>query len=361
MPDNCSADVQAAVAYADDILTNASADEVPLLRRAVFIANSANPNGNAAIGAPEDLSDWNIASILAYPFQRSFFSFQSYGYAIALSTFCHQLETWTPFNTSSFTLTSPPSIITNNTNNSPPSAVGIAATHGPQPAFYALLYALLQKGHADSTAPPHHPRAAGDAAAWLWQLCSEFGEFQVSSPHNPYNLVSRFYDLSGTAAHTCHTHFTYTPTPHHLPTLWRLGDAALQRHVHEWRGRPNRHTRRADLVGAEPAGAEPADHGGRPALWGAVAGGPRPRPRVAGAGARGGFRPGPVHEGGEGGGGGGGVAWEGAGCFGCRVLGLDGDCGGWETGWQGWVVGAENGGWIGGWRSRSWSGCWRRG
>ncbi|MCJ1285832.1 hypothetical protein MMC26_005173 [Xylographa opegraphella] len=228
MPANCSADVQAAIAYADHILTDGSADENVLLRRAVFITNSANPNGIAGFSSPEDLSYWDIASFLAYPFQGSFFNFQSYGYAIGLSTFCRQLETWTPFNSSSFGLESPASLITNNTDNSAPTAAGIAATQGPQNAFYAFLYAIIQKGISDHRMLPSNPRAPGDTAAWFWQLCSEFGEFQVSSPHNAHNLISRFYNVSGTEAHTCHSMFPYAPPRPAIDAFSKYGGWLMQ-------------------------------------------------------------------------------------------------------------------------------------
>ncbi|MCJ1420932.1 hypothetical protein MMC32_007292 [Xylographa parallela] len=223
MPANCSADVQAAIAYADHIITDGSADEVALLRRALFIANNANPKDNAGISTPEDLSYWRIASILAYPFQGSFFNFQTFGYALGLSTFCRQLETWTPFNSSSFNLTSPPSVITNNTDDSPATAAGIAATHGPQNAFYALLYAIIQKGITDYQMFPGNPRAPADTAAWFWQLCSEFGEFQVSSPHNAHNLVSRFYSASATETNMCYSMFPYVPARPNIEAFLKYG------------------------------------------------------------------------------------------------------------------------------------------
>ncbi|MCJ1288982.1 hypothetical protein MMC34_000513 [Xylographa carneopallida] len=223
MPANCSADVQAGVAYADHVLTEGSTDKIILLRRAVFIANSANPKCITGISSPDDLSSWDIASFLAYPFQGSSFNFQSYGYAKGLSTFCRQLETWTPFNTSSFSLETPSSVITNNTDNSPPTAAGIAATQGAQNAFYALLYAIIQKRISDYRMFPSNPRAPGDAAAWYWQLCSEFGEFQVSSPHNAHNLVSRFYNVSGTEANMCRSMFSYAPARPNIEAFLKYG------------------------------------------------------------------------------------------------------------------------------------------
>ncbi|MCJ1394463.1 hypothetical protein MMC18_007341 [Xylographa bjoerkii] len=212
-----------AIVYADRVLTEGSADEVDLLRRAVFIANSANPKGINGINSPEDLSYWNIASFLAYPFQGSFFNFQSFGYAMGLSTFCSQLETWTAFNSTSFTLTSPPSVITNNSDNSHPTAAGIAVTQSPRNAFYALLYANIQKGISDYTMVPGNPRAPADGAAWHWQLCSEFGEFQVSSSYNAHNLVSRFYNVTGTEAHMCYSMFPYAPARPNIDAFLKYG------------------------------------------------------------------------------------------------------------------------------------------
>ena len=76
MPSNCSADTHAAVTYADNILATGTAEEVSLLKKAVWLTQAANPR-NESFGAPypsdpEALSYWQIGDILGYAYQSSF-------------------------------------------------------------------------------------------------------------------------------------------------------------------------------------------------------------------------------------------------------------------------------------------------
>jgi hypothetical protein len=146
IPSNCSADVHAAITYADDTLIDGSEENTALIKRAIFLSNTLNPKGDQIYaGALEDMSYWDIANILSYPFQAAFLSFQSFGYRIALEKFCTQLEIYNPSNSTPFTLTSPASVLFNNSLNLPPTSSGIAATFGPKAAFYSYLYAAIQK------------------------------------------------------------------------------------------------------------------------------------------------------------------------------------------------------------------------
>jgi hypothetical protein len=145
IPSNCSADVHAAVTYADDILTDGSEEDAALIKRAIFLSNTLNPKGDQIYaGVLEDISYWDIANILSYPFQAAFLSFQSFGYRIALEKFCTQLEIYNPSNSTPFTITSPASVLFNNSLNLPPTSSGVAATFSPKDAFYSYLYAVIQ-------------------------------------------------------------------------------------------------------------------------------------------------------------------------------------------------------------------------
>ena len=168
MPTNCSADVHATVTFADDTLTNGSPEEISLLKKAVYIVRAANPKGNLTypnINGPEDLSLWNVAQILAYVFQASFFHFQSFGYTIALGRFCDQLEAWNPSNFTNFTLESSPSVLISNSDDSPITDIGVGATYGRKSAFYAFLYSTIQKSILDHERFPQNPRTASDNAS----------------------------------------------------------------------------------------------------------------------------------------------------------------------------------------------------
>ena len=205
MPANCSATVHTAITYADQILTSGTEAEVASVKEALFSTYVANPKQNTTfpgLNGPDDLTYWEIASILSYPFQGSFLTFQTFGYALALGAFCNNVE------------------------------AGAAATPGPENAFYAYLNATVQKGKADYQFLPGNPRAAVDTASWIWQLCSQFGQWQVTQAYSSpsTNLISKFYNVSSTEANYCHILFPYAPPVPDIAAILKYGG---------WRMRPS--------------------------------------------------------------------------------------------------------------------------
>jgi Serine carboxypeptidase S28 len=227
LPSNCSADVHAAITYADNILIEGSPEDISLLKRAIFYARALNPKGKPSFldhpDRPEDLNYWEIASILSYPFQGSFFSVQGFGYEVALSRFCNQLETWNPFNATNFTLSSDPSTLDCNALDGPPTRAGIAATYSPKDAFYAYIYATIEKGKADYASFPGNPRSMPDTVSWTWQLCTQFAQFQVSQYPSPKSIISRFYNVTAHEIHFCHALFPYAPALPRVDEILKYG------------------------------------------------------------------------------------------------------------------------------------------
>lgn len=127
--------MHAAVTYADQILKTGTPDEIAILRRAIFITYTANPGKNISFNTfptpatPDDLSEWAIANILTYTLQGSLYSPQTFGYEQAvIDPFCSYLETWNPANFTGFTLSSPSTTITENSDDGTPTSGGIAAS-----------------------------------------------------------------------------------------------------------------------------------------------------------------------------------------------------------------------------------------
>jgi hypothetical protein len=119
------------------------------------------------------MSYWDVANILSYPFQATFFSFQPFGYRIALEKFCTQLEIYDPSNSTPFTITSPAAVLFNNSLNLPPTSSGIAATFSPKDEFHSYLYAVVQKSLDDYAFFSGNPRDPPDIASWTWILCNQ--------------------------------------------------------------------------------------------------------------------------------------------------------------------------------------------
>jgi hypothetical protein len=227
LPSNCSADVHAAITYADNILLEGTPEEIAIIKRAIYYARSLSPKGNITFPnypkEPEDLNYWELASILSYPFQGSFLTFQSFGYERALSAFCNNLEAWNPSNATTFTLSSDPSVLDTNSLDSIPTSAGIAATYTPKDAFYAYLYASIEKGKADNAFFPGNPRTMPDTVSWTWQLCTQFAQFQVSQYPSPTNLISRFYNVTAHSIYFCHSLFPYAPEYPQVQEILKYG------------------------------------------------------------------------------------------------------------------------------------------
>lgn len=66
LPSNCSADVHAAITYADNILLEGSLEDIALVKRAIYYTRVLNPKGNTSFPnypGPDELNYWEIASI----------------------------------------------------------------------------------------------------------------------------------------------------------------------------------------------------------------------------------------------------------------------------------------------------------
>ena len=225
MPSNCTADVHAAVSYADGILSNGSATDSALVRRAIFLANSVNPMNNGFYPnttSPYNLSYWHLGHMLAYPFYASPVRFQSLGYDQALGGFCNQLEAWNPSNFT-FNMETPASELANNPEDLNATTGGIAYTYGAEAAFYAYLHATIQKGMADARVFRRRPFSRADRIAWRWQLCSQVGQFQISNASSPTNLISTFINASS-QANDCHLLFPYAPPKPDVAAILKYGD-----------------------------------------------------------------------------------------------------------------------------------------
>jgi hypothetical protein len=186
-------------------------EEIELVKNAIWLANSANPRNIIFARTPQELSYWSLSQILSCPFQSSSFNFQSFGYERSLGTFCNQLETWNPANSTHFTTTSNLSVLDTNDLSHTPTSIGLATASNPKHAFYAYLHALIHKSISDFQQFPKSPRKRADTASWNWQLCTQFAQFQVSQYPSPHNLLSRFYNLTNQFDWYCHGMFPYAP------------------------------------------------------------------------------------------------------------------------------------------------------
>ena len=99
MPNNCTADVHAAVTYADGILLNGTQREVNQLREAIYMTALVNPMVNTTSGEPAppaSMELYDIAQLLGYAFEGTTTDYQSNGFNVALRPFCDYIEKYNP-------------------------------------------------------------------------------------------------------------------------------------------------------------------------------------------------------------------------------------------------------------------------
>ncbi|TGO13041.1 hypothetical protein BTUL_0078g00500 [Botrytis tulipae] len=238
MTDNCSKDVHIAVDYADKVFQYGSRDEVLLLRQEIYMTGRANPAINKGLHSvdnfplsPTDMTLWEASQILATPFQHTSHNFQLYGFDSALLSFCNYLEQYDP----SASVLFPHSASANEveafrdwiqtSHSSTSTRIGIAATYNASTAFFAYISAIYRKMADDYSDQGSGfslpPSSLGDGVSWKWQYCSEFGFLQSSNTTNPFNLISRFDNISSEESNICADTFPYAPQ---LPNVSAIND-----------------------------------------------------------------------------------------------------------------------------------------
>jgi hypothetical protein len=227
MPQNCSADVHAAVTHADEILLHGTDEEVALLKRGLFLTNNATVGSSQDMvnapgdRRPEDLAYFNAASILATAF-HTFPTFQSVGYRV-LNKFCNRLESWNPDNATIFTLDSPLSVLEENSFDATPTADGVRAKFGPDSAFYAFISATIQSSKALPGSPSRQIGSKSDKVSWTWMLCNQFGQFQVSQYPSPTSIISRYNNITSFLDNFCHKSFPSLPKQPKVSEILKYG------------------------------------------------------------------------------------------------------------------------------------------
>lgn len=229
MTRNCSADMHAAIDYADGVLLNGTKEEIAQVRRAVYLLGLLNPLINVTLynvtgpypATEAEMTTWVWSQIINYAIEWSTTPYQSNGFAVALLPFCNYLEQYNPAASGVLANAVTPSGVPdvarfanwlNNTLDATPTDSGIAATYNASTAFNALLSATYAKMLDDnSTYSPSTYSYQSDTISWTWQYCTQFGYFQDSNLTNPHNLVSRFNNVSSEERNFCRNIFPYAP------------------------------------------------------------------------------------------------------------------------------------------------------
>jgi Serine carboxypeptidase S28 len=246
MTRNCSADMHAAIDYADGVLINGTKEEIAEVRHAVYLLGLLNPLVNVTLynvtgpypATEVEMTMWVWSQIINYAVQWTTTDYQSNGFAVALLPFCNYLEQYNPAASGvlpSTVTSSDPSDIArfilwlNNTRDGIPSDIGIAASYNASIAFNALLSATYAKMLDDnSTYYPSRTPAQRDTLSWTWQYCSQFGYLQGSNITNPKNLVSRFNNVFSEEQNYCQNIFPYAPPMPNVSSIvskyggWRM-------------------------------------------------------------------------------------------------------------------------------------------
>ena len=118
---------------------------------------------------------------------------------------------------------SPSSALINSTEDSPVTSAGVAATYGQKAAFYAYLHAVIQKRISDHKSAPGGMSYFQLSHSYDWQICSQFGQSQLSTPNSSANLISSFINASSYETNHCLRLFPYAPSSPDTEALEKYG------------------------------------------------------------------------------------------------------------------------------------------
>ena len=224
MTRNCSADVHAAIDHIDQIFQNGSEDDIGPVRQAIYMTGLANPGLQIADSYPSaasNMSLFDMAQVLNYPFQHTANKYQMRGFAASLLPFCDIIEQYDrsaselfPQGEAATDLDTFRSWLEMR-HHSQPRDEGLAAIYNASIAFHALLSAIYWKmldDDQDHEANMPISDSIGDTLSWHWQYCLEFGFLQVTNTSDPMNLISRFDNVSSHESNTCLYLFPYAPS-----------------------------------------------------------------------------------------------------------------------------------------------------
>ena len=171
MTRNCSTDYTHVTNYVDSVLANGTSDEKNELKLALYAAVQSDAGGGkpASINrtAAEAMTNADIGNNLLIPF--SFY--QYYGFEASIQPFCDIVET--------FNQTHVRTIDNGGTAPAVASESGIAVDHNISAAWNAFLTGIAE---IDYDSIPYNNDPIADYS-WMWQYCSEYGEFRIFLPH----------------------------------------------------------------------------------------------------------------------------------------------------------------------------------
>jgi hypothetical protein len=211
MAQNCTKDIEAAIAYVDQTLQFGSATGIQQVKTGIFMAG-----GNAAdlndLSPALELSDFVITRMLIYAVSFGSF-FQSFGPFNSSRILCDSMESFdvknftgpsTGFRNQSMTIQGQNAALYYNPGGVTPTDGGIAANNGQNGgayAFAALLYGMLQAKTSINAFQQTLPGGASpiseavDEKSWLWQSLNQLGFFQGSNPDH-ITVISKFYNFT---------------------------------------------------------------------------------------------------------------------------------------------------------------------
>ncbi|QIX02443.1 hypothetical protein AMS68_007960 [Peltaster fructicola] len=220
MTANCSADMAAASSYLTDVLTNGSAKDRAIV---TVMSNLAQAPSNISqyLGMDDvtiqtafegaNTTDFGVAYNLANFIGDGL---QSFGFTEALLPFCTLVEEFDAAEVSNSSISSIIDTTFNNPFDLRPTPQGIAANHGRQAAFLALMFGIYAQSAAIGNEPSYpDSHAMADANSWTWQTCLDFGYFQVANTSSPNNLLSSFINVTSWHDELCVSNFPYPQLP----------------------------------------------------------------------------------------------------------------------------------------------------
>ena len=181
---NCSADIAAASAYLDDVLTNGTPDDITQTKGLIYYASNPLELPNLSNVTEQTLDSLiqqkakTVDSFYAGQVLSSLISelFQSFGFEAEVLPYCNVLEQFDPTTIKSDSTKDLITSIYADSDSATIHSEGVAATYGSKSAFMALLYTIgKQKVDAENAVLNSNTTvpSPSNSESWTWQTCSE--------------------------------------------------------------------------------------------------------------------------------------------------------------------------------------------
>ncbi|KAH7141293.1 serine carboxypeptidase S28-domain-containing protein [Dactylonectria estremocensis] len=208
LPQNCTNDIEAAIKYVDESLTNGPESDAITVYAGTYLSTDETATYDD-IDTAYTYTPFDVGSGLTYALAFGSY-YQSFGPIHTAQYFCDYMESFdvdTYLSDSSDATTDVElfQVLFGNSGDATPSSKGIAASNDDSGAlaFAAMVYGIVNGRAAfydwTQSLPDGGSESfteAVDGLSWSWQTINEMGYYQGSNASNPIQVISKYYNVT---------------------------------------------------------------------------------------------------------------------------------------------------------------------